>query len=305
MGDNLYISNILKSAITLEDLNLQIMCGINVHETSAQPTDHDYVRTAVGSIHHRHLYSELFACVSGELLINTENGALQLNAGDLVVIPPNVPHVLIPGKPEDKRGVVSFIGQKRQIPNCQPLYGCCTGFFAADAPLMLRGQPALCAKVMEIIDDLQQAAEYLPTLKLAELLLTIRKTQMDSQPASTGPEENELSRISVLEQLINSCFTKPVTVEQIAEKMYISSRQLSRIIKTHYGTTLHELIIARRIAVAEHLLGTTDLTMEEIAETIGFGSRTGFYREFVKRHGVTPVQYRRSLEFSMTDFPQE
>lgn len=298
MADELYIVQMRKSSIALEDLTLQMMARAqtqkNTDDDSPPFEDTDSGHILLNTARHSHQYSELFACTDGKVWLSTEPGLLQLNAGDLAVVPPGVPHVHIPNLQEKGSGVLSFTGVRRQTPNTQPLYHCLADFFAADDLLVLRGHPELCAKVTEILADVHRHAEYLPVLKLAELLLSIRELQPDHLQPATEPGENELSRSTHLEYLIDHYFTRSVTAEQIAEKMYISPRQLARIIRQRYDSTLHALMMDKRITTGQHLLRTTALTIDEIAHIIGFGSRTGFYREFTRRCGVTPAQYRQN-----------
>ena len=65
-----------------------------------------------------------------------------------------------------------------------------------------------------------------------------------------------------------------------------------------YGKTLHQVIADKRINASVNLLITTDMTVEAIASEVGFNSSVGFYREFVKRHSLTPAEYRRANKAS-------
>ena len=77
------------------------------------------------------------------------------------------------------------------------------------------------------------------------------------------------------------------------KELFISTRQLDRIVIKRYGKSLHQLIVDRRFTLAEQLLSTTDLTVEVIASRAGFSSSASLYREFKKRRGVTPAAFRR------------
>ncbi len=291
MNTPLYLVHMHRSAVTLEDVSLQTMVSIDPHRPQPD-TLQDLTR-------HRHQYSELFACCSGEVWLNTADGLLRLAEGDLAVIPPGVPHVHIPCRQEKEFYVISFTGIKRASPNAGQLYSRFIPFFSGDTIHLLRCRPELCRKAMEVTEAARRGAEHLPALRLAELLLCLCELQPSTQnahpPSSGDATESELSRSAYLEYLINNYFTQSVTAQQIADMLYVSPRQLARIIQKQYGTTLHELMMQKRIVTAEHLLHTTDLTVDEIAHTVGFGSRAGLYREFTRRYGVTPAQYRQNL----------
>ena len=55
-----------------------------------------------------------------------------------------------------------------------------------------------------------------------------------------------------------------------------------------------EYIIDVVFEEACRLLRFTDMSIEEISETLGFETSTYFIRSFGKRYSVTPLQYRKS-----------
>lgn len=78
----------------------------------------------------------------------------------------------------------------------------------------------------------------------------------------------------------------------IAEKLSISKMQLYRKFKTCLDITPVEYIKTLRLEKAERLLKTTTRTVQQIMYDCGFNSKTYFYKEFAKKYGVTPKQYR-------------
>ncbi len=292
MEDNLYLVKMRKCAVTMEDMTLQMMVNVETNWRS-EPDKLPKSNRLQDPTRHHHQYSEIFICLAGEVWLNAPAGLLQLMAGDLAIVPCGVPHVHIPRLQEEDWCAFSFTGIRRQGGSHQPLYRLCEPFFNGEDILVLRGHPELCRMGLECIAEMRRGADYLPALRLAELLLRIRELQPDALPVVVPEHENELSRSSYLEYLVNNYFTQSVTAQQLADKMYISPRQLARIIKRQYGSTLHELMMSKRIATAEHLLLTTALTVDEVAHAVGFNSRTGFYREFLKRYGITPSQFRQ------------
>ncbi len=97
-----------------------------------------------------------------------------------------------------------------------------------------------------------------------------------------------------LDNLIDSEYTKKWNTADVANRLFLSPRQLDRIALKRYGKTLHQVIVDKRIKTAESLLINTDMTIEKIAITVGFNSSVGFYREFVKRYDMTPAKYREA-----------
>ena len=95
----------------------------------------------------------------------------------------------------------------------------------------------------------------------------------------------------ILDFYFGECY-KSLTLSELAEKLNVSQRQLNRIIKTFYNTTFKEKLISIKIQNAVHLLQTTTMTAEEIAEAVGFSSPSYFFRVFKKHCKMSPMQYK-------------
>jgi len=96
-----------------------------------------------------------------------------------------------------------------------------------------------------------------------------------------------------LDALIASSYMKELTLKDIADSLYISSRQLDRIVRRRYGKTLHKVIMETRVRAAAHMLLTTDKAVDKIGREVGFSSNAGFYREFSRYCGSTPAEFRK------------
>lgn len=80
----------------------------------------------------------------------------------------------------------------------------------------------------------------------------------------------------------------------IADKIAMSKSSLYLKLKNFAGITPHDLINKRRLEKAALLLKTTQFTVSEIIDQIGFNSRTYFYELFLKQYGCTPSQFRKN-----------
>lgn len=78
----------------------------------------------------------------------------------------------------------------------------------------------------------------------------------------------------------------------IANELAISKMQLYRKIKEISEQTPTEYVRTIRLNQAEKLLKTTNKTVSEIMYGCGFNSKTYFYKEFFKKYGYTPKEYR-------------
>ena len=79
----------------------------------------------------------------------------------------------------------------------------------------------------------------------------------------------------------------------MARQLYLSQRQLARLLQREYGMGYQEKLISARMDYAAMLLRTTDQSVSRIAEQVGYKSEPAFYKSFFRQHGVTPLAYRK------------
>lgn len=80
-------------------------------------------------------------------------------------------------------------------------------------------------------------------------------------------------------------------MEQAAASLHMSSRTLRRRLEAE-GSNFRLLLEEVRQALAEELLATGGLTLEEIAERLGYGEVSNFIHAFKRWKGVAPRQFQ-------------
>ncbi|CAL9655130.1 HTH-type transcriptional regulator CdhR [Streptomyces sp. enrichment culture] len=88
---------------------------------------------------------------------------------------------------------------------------------------------------------------------------------------------------------------RPLTVEDLARRAGMSSRNLGRHFKSVTGTSPLKWLLTQRIRHAQVLLETTDDTVDAIATATGIGTATTLRRHFHRTVGVPPDAYRRTF----------
>jgi AraC family transcriptional regulator, melibiose operon regulatory protein len=84
-----------------------------------------------------------------------------------------------------------------------------------------------------------------------------------------------------------------MTLEKTAETFHFHPNHLTRLLKTNLGKTFIELSHQLKIKNACTLLENTDLTVDQIANKVGYSNITFFYKSFKKIYGVTSAGYRK------------
>lgn len=86
-----------------------------------------------------------------------------------------------------------------------------------------------------------------------------------------------------------------LSVAVLAAQVAMSERTFARRFREETGTTPHQWVLGRRVALAEHLLETGDLSVEEVARRCGFGSATMLRHHFTRMRRTAPTAYRRAF----------
>lgn len=88
---------------------------------------------------------------------------------------------------------------------------------------------------------------------------------------------------------------EPVSVDELARRALMSPRSFARHFRATTGTTPHAWLLSQRLQRAQHLLETTDLSIDDVAERCGFGAATTLRGHFSRRFTTSPQAYRRAF----------
>ncbi|MFF4955000.1 GlxA family transcriptional regulator [Streptomyces chattanoogensis] len=118
------------------------------------------------------------------------------------------------------------------------------------------------------------------------------QAQYASPPPS--PKRTDPSLAPLLEWVTDR-LGQPVTVDDMATRLRVSSRTLARRFLEQLGTSPGQWLLAQRIAAARALLEESDLPVDAIALRVGLSSATNLRRRFHATLHTTPAAYRRAF----------
>lgn len=101
------------------------------------------------------------------------------------------------------------------------------------------------------------------------------------------------ARARIALQYISDNIAFPISADDVANHLLLSSRQLNRVLKNSLNISVNRLINETRIKEAKRYIEQTDLPLSEIALMCGFNSPTHFNLTFKKTTGITPTLYRQ------------
>jgi AraC-like DNA-binding protein len=86
-----------------------------------------------------------------------------------------------------------------------------------------------------------------------------------------------------------------ISLNEVAEAAFLSPNYLSQLLKKQTGMAFVDWLTGRRMARAQELLAHTGDHVYTVANTVGYVDEAYFTRRFKQRFGVTPTDYRRSM----------
>ncbi|WP_230193686.1 GlxA family transcriptional regulator [Streptomyces coriariae] len=113
--------------------------------------------------------------------------------------------------------------------------------------------------------------------------------------AAPLPEDCRDERLTQVLAWARENLHEPLPVAELARRAAMSKRSFARRFTAATGTTPHAWLRSLRLSRAEEFLETTDLSVEEIARRVGYGSAAVLREQFVRRRGVPPRSYRRTF----------
>ena len=131
---------------------------------------------------------------------------------------------------------------------------------------------------------------------LLELLHLMSESQELKTICSTGYQpvaaQLDVERLRRACDFITEHAHKEISRDVVANVIHMSGSGFSRFFKSHTGMTFQEFVADVRISRACELLGSTSMSITEIALECGFGEMTTFNRTFKKFRDTTPSKYR-------------
>lgn len=132
----------------------------------------------------------------------------------------------------------------------------------------------------------------------ADTLTEPAATDDTPEPAAAMPTSIRADIAARLEEWIAADgYTRPgLTITDVANDLLTNRTYLSGYINTTYDTTFREWITRLRIEYAKRLLlGSPELTVQDVSERSGFQSTSHFIRIFKERTACPPAKWRKTV----------
>jgi len=155
----------------------------------------------------------------------------------------------------------------------------------------------LLYEALSKLDDYEDSIEENLLSMMYHLLNNFHYLFYDEE--SLKEDEYKLARYHRIGKYISNNYMNKVSLQDIAEKEFLSSQYLSLKLKEVFGEGFNDYLNRIRVEESTKLLLETDMNISEISEEVGFSHVRYYNKHFKILYKLTPLQYRKKYKVSV------
>ncbi|SEJ03319.1 AraC-type DNA-binding protein [Dyadobacter sp. SG02] len=251
---------------------------------------------------HYHPEYELTVILQSEGIRYVGNSMESFEAGDLVLLGPNLPHCW--KNTPDSQGPASSIVAQWPGDFMGTGWQDVEEFKSVKRLLQLAGQgirfsqevSGMVTPILAEMLEMQPFPRLMKFLEVLELLASVKNIHFLCEQGFAYPlnyEDNQ--RINTVYNYIREHYAERITLTTLAGLVYMSEESFSRFFSRTMQKPLFTFLNEYRINIASKMLIETDMQVAEISFACGYESPPFFFRQFRKFGGMTPAAYRKQF----------
>lgn len=154
-----------------------------------------------------------------------------------------------------------------------------------------------CSLRSEIIAEKDSLRSFFTKEKVAEAVSLVVAFQLkypDKQPRILS--QQDIESVRTVAAYLNDHYAADIPLERLAQIACMGTTKLKSCFKKYYHCTITEYIQQRRMSQAEYLLASSELSIGQIAQTVGYSTSSRFATLFRKSTGLLPREYRKATQ---------
>ena len=243
---------------------------------------------------HTHSFTELFYVVHGSGIFKIENNQLNVKENDLVIVNPHVSHTESSKDSNPLEYIVIGIDGLTLMTDTDDDSKNLTTHNIYNYS---KYNHEILSYMNNLLYEVQQKDEYYEEIceNLFEALIFNMKRRTKSN-LILSPTNNISKECALIKNYIDIHYSSELNLDHLASITHMNKYYLIHIFKKSIGTTPIDYLIEKRISMSKMLLETTEYSMNQISQIVGFTSQSYFNQIFKKRVGMRPKQYRNQFK---------
>lgn len=245
--------------------------------------------------YHYHAFHKLVFFQAGQISYMIEDKLYDLQPGDVVIVPMGCVHRIeaAPGATYDRTIVYISPLWLRQHSSEACDLETCFGQAAALGRHVLRADPTQASELPQIVRLLEQSlqqrefgAKLLSDSLLCQLMIHLGRGSLRPDSAFVPARAGESKTMDIL-RYINANLSADLTIENLAEKFYVSKYHMMRFFRAETGFTIHGYITEKRLMMARAMIAAGK-SAGEACFACGYKDYSAFSRAYKKHFDTSP-----------------
>lgn len=245
---------------------------------------------------HYHQNPEMFYVLRGNLDIKIDDKMYKMQSGDIVLINANKRHTVI-GNEEllGARFEIDFHLLAEYMGSMQLLFWCNT---VADRNHAYSNLRRLLDRILtRYFEKDDKSALYLNALYFETLYVLTSNFLVKADDVRLNLEDSQdRMRIRQIQNYVQANYQSQISLNDLADRLYLSNAYLSKYIKKNLGMTFIEYLNNVRLFHAVDELMYSDKNLTHIAYDNGFPTSASFTKVFREIYNESPSEYRKKIQ---------
>lgn len=243
---------------------------------------------------HAHTNAELFYILGGKGSFLLSDKSHPVEKDDLVVINPRVQHCEASDEAQPLEYIVLGVdGLELTASNDNQQQIHVINLAQSGIPI----RAYLDEMLRELEDQIPGYETICQDLLEVLLLRVMRYSNYSAQPLP--PAKRVSKECAAARRYIEAHFRENLTLDQLAEIVHINKYHMVHSFTKAFGVSPINYLLSLRLQECRYLLQSTDQTMTQISQAVGFSSPCYFSQVFHKATGMSPREYRNTYRQGM------